>query len=106
MNAPVVIDLLEQAIECVRPHVLTATIKRRCRMLWSAAKLAFNLATEDQIEAEFLKLAVEVGLIDARGWWLPEDVRAGIRRHGREDLVHMLRWAARGRNPFETGSLQ
>jgi hypothetical protein len=94
-------DLLEQAIDAVRPLLLSGPTKVRIRLLWSAARSARKLAAEDQIEAAFLELAIEVGLIDRRGWWLGEDVRPSIRRHGREDVLHAIRWALRNRNPFE-----
>ena len=53
-----------------------------------------------------MKLAIEAGLIGADGWWLPRDVRASIRWHGREDIEHVIAWALLGQNPFETGPLQ
>jgi hypothetical protein len=94
------VDLLTNAIGSVRPLLRAGSTKERIRVLWAAAKHARKLAGEVQIEAAFLELAIEVGLIDERGWWLGEDVRASIRRHGREDVVHVLRFAMRGRKPF------
>jgi hypothetical protein len=58
----------------------------------------------------FLALAVEVGLIDARGYWAGPDrataVARHVRRHGAEELVHVVTWALRGWNPFEEGPLK
>jgi hypothetical protein len=94
-------DLLAQAIESVRPLLLNGPTKIRIRLLWSAARSARKLAAEARIEHAFLQLAIEVGLINERGYWLGNDVRADIRRHGREDVVHVIRWALRDWNPFE-----
>jgi hypothetical protein len=99
--APAPVDLLAEVIKSVRPLLLSGPTKVRVRILWSAARSARKLAAEDQIEAAFLELAIEVGLIDRRGWWLGEDVRPSIRCHGREDVLHAIRWALRNRNPFE-----
>jgi hypothetical protein len=99
--APAPVDLLAEAIKSVRPLLLSGPTKARVRLLWSAARSARELAAEDQIEAAFLELAIEIGLIDRRGWWLGEDVRADLRRHGRADIIHVLRRAALNRNPFE-----
>ena len=54
--------------------------------------------------AAFLRLAVDTGLIDRRGYWTGNDVRADIRRHGRQDIAHVIRWALLNRNPFERPS--
>jgi hypothetical protein len=99
--APAAVDLLTQAIESVRPLLLSGPTKVRVRLLWAAARAARKMATEDKIERAFLELAIEIGLIDRRGWWLGEDVRASIRRHGREDVLHAIHWALKNKNPFE-----
>jgi len=101
MPAHVAIDLLAQAIESVRPLLLTGSTKTRIRVLWTAARNARELAVEDQIKREFLQLAIEVGLIDKRGYWLGNDVRLDQRRHGRTDVEHVIRWALRDWYPFE-----
>src|SRR5262245_35715028 len=90
-------ELLAQAIESVRPLLLSSPTKIRIRGLWSAARSARKLAAEDQIERAFLQLAIGVGLIDERGYWLGSDVRPDQRRHGRVDVVHVIRWALRDR---------
>jgi hypothetical protein len=95
------VDLLEDAIARARPMLLEGTTKARVRILWAAARAARKFGAEDVVRAAFLALAIEVGLIDARGWWIPKDVRPDIRRHGRQDIEHLLAWAARNRNPFE-----
>ena len=99
--APQVVDLLEPVIERLRPRLLIGTTKERTRALWAAALTARNLATEDVVHDRFIRLAIEIGLIDRRGYWLGDDVRSSIRRHGKEDIAHVLRMAARNRNPFE-----
>jgi hypothetical protein len=98
---PAAVDQLEQAIESVRPLLGEGTTKARVRVLWAAARAARNLGAEDVVRNAFMQLAIEVGLIDERGWWLPKDVRPDIRRHGRQDINHLLAWAARNKNPFE-----
>jgi hypothetical protein len=95
------VDLLEQAIESVRPLLRDGLTKARVRILWAAARSARGLASEDVVIDAFLRLAVEVNLIDRRGYWTGDDVRPAIRRHGRQDISHVLRMAARDRNPFE-----
>ena len=102
MSAPVqIVDLLEKVIERLRPRLLVGTTKERTRALWAAALTARNLATEDVVHDRFIRLALEIGLIDRRGYWLGDDVRSSIRRHGKEDIAHVLRMAARNRNPLE-----
>ena len=102
--SPVAIDLLEEAIDSARPMLLTGPTKARVRILWAAARGARQLAAEDQVHAAFLRLAVEVNLIDRRGYWTGNDVRADLRRYGRQDIAHILTWAMRNRNPFERPS--
>jgi hypothetical protein len=99
--SPQPVDLLEQAIANARPMLRDGPTKARVRILWAAARAARQLAAEDQVHAAFMALAVEVGLIDRRGYWLGEDVRPDIGRHGRQDIAHVLTWALRNRNPFE-----
>ena len=99
--APATVDLLEQAIASVRPMLLTGPTKARIRILWSAARSARHLGAADVVHYAFMTLAVEVGLIDARGRWLGDDVRETIRRHGRQDIAHVITWALRNKNPFE-----
>jgi hypothetical protein len=106
MNAPA-IDLLSQAIERARPLVADASrpTKERIRILWAAAKAARDCGASDVVHDAFVQLAVETNLIDEKGWWTGEDVRPSVRRYGREDVEHTIRWALRGWNPFETGPL-
>ena len=47
-----------------------------------------------------MRLAVEVNLVDQHGRWTGNDVRESVRRHGAEDVAHVLRWAVRGWWPF------
>ena len=101
MNAPVT-DLLTQAIECVRPALMESkSTKSRIRILWAACKKARDLGAIDVVTDDFIRLAVEVNFIDQRGRWTGEDVRDYVRRYGRDDVEHVLRYAFLGLNPFE-----
>jgi hypothetical protein len=104
-QAPQPVDLLAQAIERTRPLLADRTrpTKERIRVLWAAAKRARDLGAWDVVHDAFMQLAVEVHLIDSNGFWTGEDVRESVRRYGREDVEHTIRWALRGWNPFEEG---
>jgi hypothetical protein len=112
MNAPLqnppAVDFLQQVIDNARPQVAdeSAPTKERMQALWAYAKHSRGLAASDVLLDVFMQLAINAKLIDANGWWLPGDVRVSIRRHGREDIDHVIRWALLGQNPFETGPLQ
>jgi hypothetical protein len=80
--------------------------KARIRALWAAAKKARGIGPADQVHAAFMALAIETNLIDARGYWTGSDVRDYVRRHGREDVAHVITWALRGWNPVEKGPLK
>jgi len=105
MNA---VDLLRLAIERLRLMLADAKrpTKERVRILWSAVKHSRDLAASGVIADDFAKLAFEVELVDAKGWWIGEDVRKNRRRYGRGDVDHVIRWGLRGWNPFETGPLK
>jgi hypothetical protein len=99
---------LGQVIENVRPilsHELRTT-KARLRLLWATAKQARNLGAPNVILDVFMALAVETNLIDRRGRWTGDDVRKYVRRHGAEEVAHVINWALRGWSPFETGPLK
>jgi hypothetical protein len=98
---------LDLAIDRIRPMVADAAAptKQRVRILWAAAKKARDLAAADVIADAFMTLATETNLIDAAGRWTGEDLREDRRRYGREDVAHVIGWAVRGWNPFETGPL-
>jgi hypothetical protein len=104
MNAPVksplVIDLLTQAIDRVRPLLnREQPLKTRVRVLWAAAKNTRVFAASDVVAAEFIKLARDTGLT--------ADLDDPVRRlSGEETVRHVVSWACRGMNPFETGPLQ
>jgi hypothetical protein len=110
MNAPfpLAVDLLAQEIECARSMLgdETRPTKERIRILWAAAKMARDLGAWDAVHDAFMQLAVEVNLIDRNGRWTGADVRESVRRYGREDVEHTIRWALRGWNPFEQGPLE
>jgi hypothetical protein len=99
---------LDQVIDTLRPLLADPSLstKARIRMLWGAAKKARDLGSSDVVRDAFMELAVEVNLIDRNGRWTGEDVRESIRRYGREDVEHTIKWALRGWNPFETGPLE
>jgi hypothetical protein len=101
------VDLLMQTIECARPALLDKSkpTKERVRILWSAAKRARDLGSDDVVSAEFLRLAIETNLIDSNGRWTGDDVRKSVIRYGREDVEHVICWALRGWSPFEKGPL-
>jgi hypothetical protein len=101
-------DLLSEAVADVRPLLTdgSCSIKTRVRLLWAAAKHAHQLAAADIVQDTFAALAVEVGLIDTRGCWMGSDMAEHVRRHGAEELAHMIGWGFRGLNPFETGRLK
>jgi hypothetical protein len=99
-------DLLSEAIADVRPLLTDGSTKERIRLLWAAAKNAGELVATDVLQDTFMTLAVEVGLIDGRGCWTGSDVAGHVRRHGAEELAHLIAWALHGWNPFETGPLK
>jgi hypothetical protein len=100
------VDLLTQAIEQVRPLLTTdASSKERICLLWAAVQTTRDLAASDVIHDAFMALAVEVRLIDKAGRWIGDDVRDSRKVFGARDVAHVIRWALRGRNPFEEGPL-
>jgi hypothetical protein len=83
---PPAIDQLEQFLGAVRPRLASqATPKARLELLWSFAKAARDLASQDVWMGEFRILADEF------------DLTAHYRL---QDLDHVLLWAWRGWNPF------
>lgn len=106
MTSPAAVDLLAQAINHTRPMLTAGSTNERVHTLWAAAKKARDLGAADVIHDAFMQLAIEVDLIDPRGHWTGDDVRESERRHGAEDISHVLRWAQRGWNPFGTGPLK
>ncbi len=99
-------DLLTTLMERVRPMLMGGPTKQRIRILWAATKQARNLGAGDVVHDAFVALAIETALIDGRSRWTGTDVRESVRRYGREDVTHVITWALRGWNPFETGPLQ
>src|SRR5262249_27334962 len=98
---------LSRAVERARSMVADCSrpTKDRVRLLWAAGKAARDLGAPDAVFDAFMALAVDAGLIDARGRWIADDVRESIRAYGAEDIAHAIRWALRGWNPFEQGPL-
>ena len=101
-------DLLTRVTEGVRPLLADATqpTKARIRLLWAAAKHARKLGATDVVSNAFTALAVETNLIDRHGHWTGIDVRDYVHKHGAEDVAHVVAWALRGWNSFETGPLK
>jgi hypothetical protein len=94
------IDLLSQAIERVRPMLdRNLPLKARVRVLWAATKNARKFAASDVLATEFSQLARDSGLT--------ADLNDPVRHlSGEETVRHVVSWACRGMNPFETGPLQ
>jgi hypothetical protein len=95
---------LARVIERTRPPLIGATTER-IRLLWAAAKRSRDLGASDVVHDAFMQLAIDVDLIDARGCWTGTDVHESGRRFGAQDVSHVISWALRGRNPFDTGPL-
>ena len=100
-------DLLAQAIERVLPMLADAgkPTKERVCLLWAAAKMARDLGAADVVHTAFMTVAFDAGLIDKRGRWTGADVAEHRRNFGAQDIEHVIRWAMRGWNPFEQGTL-
>jgi hypothetical protein len=107
MSAPQPRQQLSQAIAEVRPLLTdgSRSTKERIRLVWAVAKNARQFAASDVLHGAFMALAVETKLIDARGYWPGGDVAGHVRCRGAEDVAHVIAWALRGLNPFETGPL-
>jgi len=103
-------DFLGKAIEQTRYRMQAATppllTKKLIRLLWAGVKQARVVADDKVIRDAFMELAIETNLINKRGYWIGDDVGESVRRYGAEDVEHVIRWALRGWNPFETGPLK
>lgn len=101
------LKMLPDVIEYIRPLVADAKspTKRRIRTLWSFAKEARGLAADKVVTDAFTQLAVDANLIDRHGRWTGTDVANHRVRLGHADVAHVISWALRGLNPFETGPL-
>ena len=99
---------LEQIIEGIRPMITNGSrpTKERIRVLWAGAKMAREVGAVDTIHRAIVQLVIDTDLIDGHGRWTGADVAEHVRRHGAEDVAHVIRWALRGWNPFEKGPLQ
>lgn len=104
---PSAVDLLDQVISRAKSKIAdpNVPVKTRIELLWAYVKASRDLATSDVLQAEFIGLAIDVGLINERGRWLP-NVHDNVRRHGREEIEHVILWGLHGLNPFEKGPLQ
>jgi hypothetical protein len=99
---------LKQIIDGIRPLIADRSrpTKERIRVLWAAAKKTRELGSAEANHRVFMALAPDAHLIDARGRWTGADVAEHVRRHGTEDIAHVISWALRGLNPFEKGPLK
>ena len=100
-------DLMKIAIERTRREMAkTPKTKPRIHALWAGARMARTLAVSDVVQSEFMRLAIETGLISSGGFWTGDDVRRSVRRFGEEDVRHVVDWALSEMNPYETGPLR
>ena len=109
MNSPRAISLLDQTIAHVRPMLERPNpTEARIRLLWAAAKTSSDkkIATHDVLADELFRLAIDAGLITARGFWIADDVAERLRPHGAADIAHVIDWGLRGLNPFQEGPPQ
>ena len=67
--SPQPVDLLEQAIAYVRPLLRDGPTKRVSAPCGPQRRTRAHLAADDVVHDAFMRLAVEVGLIDRRGYW-------------------------------------
>jgi hypothetical protein len=67
-----------------------SSTKEKLQSLWAMATACREIAPRDALEREFMRLASRSGLM------------AELGRHGRDDCEHVLRWAVRNLNPFES----
>jgi hypothetical protein len=82
-------DLLDRAIERVRPHLnRSRPLPERMRVLWAGVAAARNFGSADIVAEAFMRLAVTSGLA------------ADLGRHAEEDLRHVIRWGLFDRDPF------
>lgn len=97
------VDLLAQIEQARSLLAADSPTRTRLAVLWAAAKKARKVAAADVAVNAFMALAIETGLIDEGGRWRGADVAEHCRRYGARDVEHVIRWALRGRNPFEEG---
>jgi hypothetical protein len=88
-SPPRAIDLLEQFLDAARTRLGSQpTPKAQLRLFWCMARSATSFASSDVWQAEFERLAAELGLT----------------RHrliGADGIEHVLSWAWRDMDPFE-----
>jgi hypothetical protein len=94
MAAPA--SLLAQVANRVRARLTDRAVpaKVRLQLFWATAKAARDFAATDVLREDLLDLAHSTRLHHDLG------------RHADEDLTHVIAWALRGWNPFETGPLK
>jgi hypothetical protein len=94
-----------QVITIARELVAQGTSKQRVQTLRAVAKFAARSGAADHLSKTLLQVAVDNNLIEGDGFWVGADIAKHRRAYGREDVEHVIRWATRGLNPFESGSL-
>ncbi len=69
-------------------------MKVRLRLFWRAASVARGKASDDKLRQQFMQQARRSGLVAA--------VDAAS-RHGEDDVMHVLNWGLRGKDPWGSG---
>jgi hypothetical protein len=83
--------LLDRALKHLGDRLNSkSSTKEKLQFFWAMATACREVAPRDALEREFMRLASRSGLM------------AELGRHGRDDCEHVLRWALRNQNPFES----
>jgi hypothetical protein len=103
IGADLSFDSLDSAVAYLRPLLADTTqpTRHRSHLLWATAMRVRDLAGTAATFNALMALAVETDLINQAGGWRGKDVRDTERRHGAEDVAHVIKSALRGFNPFE-----
>ena len=87
---PTGMDPVTQAASYVRPLMDRGRpVGERLRALWAAVVAARDFGASEVVEAKFLQLAHDTGLV------------ADLGLHADKDLRHVIRWALLDQNPFQ-----
>jgi hypothetical protein len=81
-------DVLTAAVNTARKQILEIPppgTKKRIHVLWALCKAARVIDDSKRVADAFMALAIEVNLINRRGYWTGDDVRKSILRYGREE---------------------
>jgi len=84
------VGLITEAIAFARPRLESPdAIGDRLRTLWAAVVAARDMAADEVVEGEFLRLALDT------------DLASDLGRHAEADLRHVIHCAMLGQNPFQ-----